>query len=275
VVQTTPEAMLNAAEGGGPPLPPPVAHGPAPTKYLQRGQAGGAWPSSRRWRSSTAREISASSRRTSRRRPLTRAIDQAGRLFAGMVVLAGVTALSAMFMVKKPKVYNDRFFNGPWKSGPPPRGPGAFYKPATTYAPLPPRLGGYTSAYGDIVVNSTKPAWAQGEVLLHEQLHQMLTPKLYLLRDVRVTLAMEGYNRSYLLRYLEEALAQSYALVRSRGPGFALEGIKFPVKNGYVTVAKMGQEIAGVVLGPINVGGTANHLVYFLQSHSHGVSGSW
>lgn len=201
-------------------------------------------------------------------------LDEAGKLFAGMVVLAGVTAISAMFMVKKPPVLKDRFFNGPWKSAAP-RGPELFYRPTTTYKPLPPRIGGYTTAYGDIVINSTKPAWAQGEALLHEQLHQMLTPKLRFLRDVRVTMAMEGYNRSYLLRYLEEALAETYALVRSRGAGFALEGIKFPVKNGYVTIAKMGQEATGVMLGPLNIGGTANNVVYFYQGHSHGVSGSW
>jgi hypothetical protein len=146
---------------------------------------------------------------------------------------------------------------------------------STRYTPLSPRVGGYTTAYGDIVINSTKPAWAQGEALLHEQVHQMLTPKLYFLREVRVTMAMEGYNRSYLLRYLEEALAQTYALVHSRGPGFAIEGIRFPVRNGYVTVAKMGQEAAGVLLGPINLGGTFSYLVYFYQGHSAGASGSW
>ena len=33
-----------------------------------------------------------------------------------------------------------------------------------------------------------------------------------------------------------------------------LEGISFPVKNGYVTVARMGTEVKGILLGPINVG---------------------
>jgi hypothetical protein len=67
---------------------------------------------------------------------------------------------------------------------------------------------------------------------------------------------MEGYNRSYLLRYLEEALAQANALLRAKGLAGGVEAMRFPVKNGYVTVAKMRQEVAGLLLGPINVGGT-------------------
>jgi len=46
-------------------------------------------------------------------------------------------------------------------------------------------------------------------------------------------------------------------------------------RNGYVTVAKMGQEAAGVLLGPINLGGTSSYLVYLYQGHSAGASGSW
>jgi hypothetical protein len=166
---------------------------------------------------------------------------------------------------------------------PPPRGPGLFYKPTVTYKPLSPNLGGYTTEYGDIVINSLKPAWEQAQALLHERIHQILTPKLYFLRDVRVTMTMEGYNRSYLLRYLEEALAQTYALVKSRGPGSALEGIRFPVKSGYMTIGgaatagwgSMSKEALGICLGPINVGGTFNYLVHFTTQRSSGVSGSW
>jgi hypothetical protein len=68
---------------------------------------------------------------------------------------------------------------------------------------------------------------------------------------------------------------QTCALVRSRGPGFALEGINFPVKNGYVTITAMGKEAAGIVLGPLNVGGSMGYVVRFCQTHSHGASGSW
>jgi hypothetical protein len=75
------------------------------------------------------------------------------------------------------------------------------------------------------------------------------------LREIRIAVALGGYNRSYLLRYLEEALAQTYALVRTHGAGALFEGIRFPVKNGYVTVAKMGRELKGIVLGSVNAGG--------------------
>ena len=66
---------------------------------------------------------------------------------------------------------------------------------------------------------------------------------------------LEGYNRSYLLRYLEESMAQTHPLVRTQGLSGTVEGIAFPVRNGYVTVRKMGGELLGVFLGTFNVGG--------------------
>jgi hypothetical protein len=112
----------------------------------------------------------------------------------------------------------------------------------------------------------------------------MLTPKLYFLRNVRVSLRAEGYSRSYILRYVEEAMAETYALVKSRGPGWALEGVRFPVKNGYMTIqgasgagwAALRREALGICLGPINVGGALSYQVFFTNSQSSsGASGSW
>jgi hypothetical protein len=59
-----------------------------------------------------------------------------------------------------------------------------------------------------------------------------------------------------LLRYLEEALAETYALVRTEGMGSVVEGLKFPVQNGYVTVVSMTREATGILIGTIVVGGT-------------------
>src|SRR5207249_3265377 len=114
-----------------------------------------------------------------------------------------------------------------------------------------------TTAYGDIIIDARLPRHVKVETRYHERVHQFFTPKLYFLRDVRVTMNVEGYNRSYLLRYLEEVLAEGYALLRTQGGGF-ISAIKFPVKAGpYVTVAKMGEEARGLVLGTVNVGGLA------------------
>ena len=62
---------------------------------------------------------------------------------------------------------------------------------------------------------------------------------------------MEAYNRSYLLRYLEEALAQSYVQIRTYGARSSIYGIKFPVRNGYLEVSKMRAEAQGILLGPV------------------------
>jgi len=85
--------------------------------------------------------------------------------------------------------------------------------------------------------------------------HSFLTPKRYFLRNVRVQLSVNGYEKSALLRYLEEALAETVAQFWVRGLNGVSIGIKFPVKNGYVSRAAMGEEVNGVLLGPVNVAG--------------------
>ena len=115
-----------------------------------------------------------------------------------------------------------------------------------------------TTTYGDIIIDARLPRHGKVETRYHERVHQFFTPKLYFLRDVRVTMRAEGYNRSYLLRYLEEVLAEGYALLRTQGGGF-ISAIRFPVKTPpyRVTVAKMGEEARGLVLGTVNAGGLA------------------
>ena len=85
-------------------------------------------------------------------------------------------------------------------------------------------------------------------------MHSFLTPRLQFLRELRIQLRDGAYQRSYIFRYLEEALAEAYG--RHGTVGDAPKAIRFPVDKGYVTLAKMGQEAAGTVQGSINVGGT-------------------
>jgi hypothetical protein len=67
-----------------------------------------------------------------------------------------------------------------------------------------------------------------------------------------------------LLRYVEEALCETYALIRMSG--FSLkslvEGIRFPIRDQYTTIAAMGKETVGILLGPINVGGMTYNVYY-------------
>ena len=93
---------------------------------------------------------------------------------------------------------------------------------------------------GDIFVSSQGSARTQRLVLLHERVHAALTPKLSFLRDFRVSLRINGYTKSHLLRYAEEALAEALAQLGVNGPGAILDGIRFPVRNGYVTPVEDG-----------------------------------
>jgi hypothetical protein len=63
---------------------------------------------------------------------------------------------------------------------------------------------------------------------------------------------MAGYLRSTFLQYLEEALAETIAQLRVNGFTGLIQGIKFPVANGYVSITNLiceGAEIGTVAAG--------------------------
>jgi hypothetical protein len=94
------------------------------------------------------------------------------------------------------------------------------------------------------------------ETILHESVHRFFSPKLDVLREFRASAGMTGYSRLYLLQYLEEAMAQGYAALRTRGISGVWEGIRFPIKNGYVSLtdfATSGKYI-GAVAGLVAMG---------------------
>ncbi|HET6280671.1 MAG TPA: hypothetical protein VFH73_06895 [Polyangia bacterium] len=187
-------------------------------------------------------------------------LEEASKHFARAVVLGGITIVSAMFFKSRPKTFKEPFFGGPVKVPVGPRGPGILYEATEVLAPIksPPGviIRGTTDQFGNITVEIRQSAAMIRQTLLHERVHAFLTPRLYFMRRIRIKVAMEGYNRSYLLRYLEEALAETYALVRTEGMGSVVEGLKFPVQNGYVTVVSMTREATGILIGTIVVGGT-------------------
>lgn len=187
-------------------------------------------------------------------------LDEAGKVFAGVVVRIGSTAVSAMFFKAKPKIYG-----GPPRAVlPAPRFSGLSYKPTIKSAPLRSNrpgaiLDGVTDPYGNITINlkhlNDPDPTRFLLTLYHEQVHQFLTPKFFLFRDIRIRINQGGYHRSYVLRYLEEALAEGYAQFRVHGFQQAIQAISFPTKNDYVTVALMGVEVRGHMMGTINVAG--------------------
>ena len=99
----------------------------------------------------------------------------------------------------------------------------------------------------------------------HERVHRALSPRFRLFQELRADLSMHGYNRSALLRYLEEALAETYAQLRVNGFRGTLDGIRFPLRSSHyqITLTRLAMEGTGVLMGTIVVGG-AGYTVYLL-----------
>jgi hypothetical protein len=123
---------------------------------------------------------------------------------------------------------------------PPPRTPGTRYKPSIADDATLPAGEGVTSFWGDIKISTAGSATDRALVLLHEKVHQFLTPKLYVLREYRANARGMSYVRSSLWRYIEEALAETIAQVGVNGFRQFFTGIRFPVGNGYMYLTRPG-----------------------------------
>jgi len=55
---------------------------------------------------------------------------------------------------------------------------------------------------------------------------------------------MTAYEHSALCKYLEEALAESYAQVKVNGIRALPTGLRFPITNGYVKIGDLAGEVA-------------------------------
>ena len=160
----------------------------------------------------------------------------AGHLAKAISIL-GIQAVLAVLFRGAPKTGRGGSMNpGP----PPPRNPGPRYQPRVKKDPRLAAGEGYTTFWGDITVSTRGSRTDRAVVLLHEKVHQSLAPRLYLLRNVRVENRVTSYFRSSLWRYLEEALAETIALVGVNGVRQAFVGIRFPVDRGYVYFTKGG-----------------------------------
>jgi hypothetical protein len=206
-------------------------------------------------------------------------LDQAASYFARAVTEIGVNLVMAILLRKpvrslgaamkdggyanlsfRPDYSNLNFRPGLEGVEPPPP-PGV--KPAVTTAELEPGVAGVTSSYGDITLDWKLSPEEQRLTLDHERVHAFLSPRFGPLRQIRARLAMSGYSRSILLRYVEEAAAETYAQVRASGIRGVITGITFPIQNGYITVTQI-NVAQGVFLGIIIVDG---HTMHVMLSH--------
>ncbi len=164
-------------------------------------------------------------------------LDTAAEHLAKAITILGITAVLAVLFRGRPTTGRGGKLN---VGAPPPRTLGIRYKPTITRTASRAAGEGSTSAWGDIRLSMLGSANDQKIVLLHELVHQFLTPKLYLLRNFRVENLAGSYVRSSLWRYLEEALAETVAQVGVNGLRSFFVGIRFPVKNGYVYLTRGG-----------------------------------
>lgn len=215
-------------------------------------------------------------------------LDQAASDLAEAITLIGVNTVFALLLRKKP----DDVFNTHYKAAKIPRfsrkraaslnlprnnHPGWRYRPTIKFTNNLAAGEGYTHISGDIVVGryfdktnktAAKAAHDVLETIYHEKVHQFIAPKFYLLRETRVLLQRAGYFKSYILRYLEEALAETIAKLRANGisPRYIVQGFKFPIGNGYqITYTALRHEAAGILLGPVTVGGSVYNVYYGIQ----------
>ncbi|PVB62236.1 hypothetical protein [Labrenzia sp. 011] len=166
-----------------------------------------------------------------------RDLDTAADHFAKAVSILGIQAVLAVLFRGAPRTYK----GGRAPVGPAPaRTPGLRYKPTVRTSSRLAAGEGSTTMWGNIVVSIRGSANDQRIVLLHEKVHQFLTPKLYLLRQFRVESRAGSYMRSSLSRYLEEALAETVAQIGVNGFRQFFAGIKFPVQQGYVYLVRGG-----------------------------------
>jgi hypothetical protein len=194
-------------------------------------------------------------------------LDLAAQNLAKAIALIGIQTVLTLLLRKAPKTLRENPQYSPLKLKQLPKTQRPanewFYKskiqPSNN---LSPGVLGNTSVYGDIKYLSKLTSKLKNETILHEKVHAFLTPKFYPLRNFRITINWNGYAKSYLLTYLEEALAETIAQVGTHGVRNAVVGVKFPIREGYVTLAQMGVEAAGIMLGPVNINGMV-WLVYY------------
>ncbi len=159
-------------------------------------------------------------------------LERAGDHLAKAVGILGIQAVLAVLFrgARSPKINRGSVRGAP--SGPVSQG--MRYKPTITRDPTLPAGSGWTTKWGDIVVSTRGTETDRALVLIHERVHQFLTPRLLIFRNYRVNNTSSSYLQSSLWRYIEEALAETIAQVGATGFQNLFRGIRFPVSNGYV-----------------------------------------
>lgn len=125
---------------------------------------------------------------------------------------------------------------------------------------------GVTDKFGNITYSTLGSQTQQDLARFHEQVHSFLSPKFTPLRNFRADIGIWAYKRIHLLKYIEEAMAETYAQLRVVGLRGLPDGIAFPIANGYVTIGRLATEAA---IGTVVAGG-ATYYVYVTVTEEQG-----
>jgi hypothetical protein len=231
----------------------------------------------------------------------TRDLDTAAEHFARAVSILGIQAVLAVLLRGAPKTYR-----GGIKATGPTTAAGRAYRATLRWTKYEQGVGrlaageGWTTSWGDIVISSRGSAKTRQLVMLHERIHQILTPKLYPLRNFRIANRNASYRYSSLSRYLEEGLAETYAQLKVNGITEGVAAIRFPVHQNYVYLLRRGgyspsmagqgiiPELLGLAVGAIKIDNVWHDIFVGpgeagpnaadempAPAHSAGASGSW
>lgn len=183
-------------------------------------------------------------------------LDEAGQHFARALVILGIATIQALLLRGPVKAARARYAN-PARVGPAPP-PGT--PPTTTSEPtLPNNALGSTDPYGNIKISLQQSVASAKETLLHELVHRFFSPRFALLRRFRAQLNIDAYARSWLMRYLEETLAEGFAQLKANGVLSSFKAIYFPIAEGYVTLSQVINE--GNVIGTLTLAGQRIYVI--------------
>ncbi len=130
---------------------------------------------------------------------------------------------------------------------------------------------GQCDEYGNITISSLGTPADQRLAFAHEYLHSLLSPKFLPFRDLRAKVKIVGYKKSQLLRYTEEALAETFAQMKINGVSASalVEGLRFPMGSAVYQLTWKGvaaEGVAAVTVGTIVVGGAAVSVQWILDA---------
>lgn len=188
------------------------------------------------------------------------ALDEAGKHFAEAVAILGIQATLAILFKNRPRSYK----GGRAEIGPTPQqtAVSGVVQPGLRSTRNLGAGGGETSIWGEIVISRLGSAADRRLAALHESVHRLLTPRLLVLRRFRVRNRTQSYSQSMLSKYLEEAIAETYAQVGVNGFRAVFRGISFPIEGRYVTLLRADgellpflPELGGLTAGGFSIGG--------------------